>query len=54
MYGTPGGIVEMFGGVVAYWCLAMRRSCLIKAWVYQGKNSQGSSGRREMEQHEVL
>jgi len=23
MYGTPGGIVEMFGGLVAYWCLAM-------------------------------
>ncbi len=23
MYGTPGGMVEMLGGLVAYWCLAM-------------------------------
>src|SRR2546423_11704963 len=42
MYGTPGGIVLIFGGDVMYSDLAMRRSRPATVSVYRGRNSPAS------------
>ena len=42
MYGTPGGMVEMLGGLVAYWYLAMIGGAIFNGYgVGEGKNWAG-------------